>query len=180
MYFFFFQAEDGIRDYKVTGVQTCALPISTFSAGTGSRRTRLPRPAPPRCPACTPESRPPPLAPGGSRPARGLVSCATPTPANRRQQRPRGRAAHRRASCVRVLAPGPLVVAGLVKVQLAEAALRFLDDAAALGDLRRVVGLPDLVMEQLAPGVAEQLLQLRGGVEQPPSPGAVQLLNPLG
>src|SRR5256885_6626038 len=26
-YFFFFQAEDGIRDYKVTGVQTCALPI---------------------------------------------------------------------------------------------------------------------------------------------------------
>src|SRR5256885_72762 len=28
-FFFFFQAEDGIRDYKVTGVQTCALPIST-------------------------------------------------------------------------------------------------------------------------------------------------------
>src|SRR5256885_8790704 len=27
-HFFFFQAEDGIRDYKVTGVQTCALPIS--------------------------------------------------------------------------------------------------------------------------------------------------------
>src|SRR5205807_7209668 len=27
---FFFQAEDGIRDYKVTGVQTCALPISLF------------------------------------------------------------------------------------------------------------------------------------------------------
>src|SRR6266850_1504634 len=26
--YFFFQAEDGIRDYKVTGVQTCALPIS--------------------------------------------------------------------------------------------------------------------------------------------------------
>src|ERR1022692_4781469 len=26
--FFFLQAEDGIRDYKVTGVQTCALPIS--------------------------------------------------------------------------------------------------------------------------------------------------------
>src|SRR5256885_7270079 len=25
--FFFFQAEDGIRDYKVTGVQTCAIPI---------------------------------------------------------------------------------------------------------------------------------------------------------
>src|SRR5256885_3856116 len=30
--FFFFQAEDGIRDYKVTGVQTCALPISGGTA----------------------------------------------------------------------------------------------------------------------------------------------------
>src|SRR5689334_24516142 len=27
-FFFFFQAEDGIRDGTVTGVQTCALPIS--------------------------------------------------------------------------------------------------------------------------------------------------------
>src|SRR5476649_3005414 len=27
LYFFFFQAEDGIRDHCVTGVQTCALPI---------------------------------------------------------------------------------------------------------------------------------------------------------
>src|SRR5256885_5579576 len=31
IFFFFFQAEDGIRDYKVTGVQTCALPISLFA-----------------------------------------------------------------------------------------------------------------------------------------------------
>src|SRR5688500_20262972 len=30
--FFFFQAEDGIRDYKVTGVQTCALPILVVDA----------------------------------------------------------------------------------------------------------------------------------------------------
>src|SRR5204863_4908276 len=30
-YFFFFQAEDGIRDLYVTGVQTCALPISRAS-----------------------------------------------------------------------------------------------------------------------------------------------------
>src|SRR5436305_4224204 len=29
--FFFFQAEDGIRDADVTGVQTCALPISATS-----------------------------------------------------------------------------------------------------------------------------------------------------
>src|SRR5699024_3258090 len=28
LFFFFFQAEDGIRDRNVTGVQTCALPIS--------------------------------------------------------------------------------------------------------------------------------------------------------
>src|SRR3712207_6975661 len=28
--FFFFQAEDGIRDIGVTGVQTCALPISIY------------------------------------------------------------------------------------------------------------------------------------------------------
>src|SRR5256885_9489981 len=31
--FFFFQAEDGIRDYKVTGVQTCALPICSNPGG---------------------------------------------------------------------------------------------------------------------------------------------------
>src|SRR5690606_40474559 len=29
--FFFFQAEDGIRDFHVTGVQTCALPISPLA-----------------------------------------------------------------------------------------------------------------------------------------------------
>src|SRR5215213_10620889 len=36
-FFFFFQAEDGIRDWSVTGVQTCALPIS---ARTQRRRLR--------------------------------------------------------------------------------------------------------------------------------------------
>src|SRR5262249_58921533 len=30
--FFFFQAEDGIRDWSVTGVQTCALPICLAAA----------------------------------------------------------------------------------------------------------------------------------------------------
>src|SRR5690606_39875462 len=39
-YFFFFQAEDGIRDFHVTGVQTCALPILT--SGTPIIRTFLP------------------------------------------------------------------------------------------------------------------------------------------
>src|SRR2546425_8365936 len=31
-FFFFFQAEDGIRDKLVTGVQTCALPISSYAS----------------------------------------------------------------------------------------------------------------------------------------------------
>src|SRR5436190_2839393 len=39
---FFFQAEDGIRDHCVTGVQTCALPISSL----------LFRPVPVACPSC--------------------------------------------------------------------------------------------------------------------------------
>src|SRR5256886_11055807 len=38
--FVFFQAEDGIRDLTVTGVQTCALPISIFRQGPGWSDTR--------------------------------------------------------------------------------------------------------------------------------------------
>src|SRR5205823_10701053 len=41
--FFFFQAEDGIRDKLVTGVQTCALPISKYNAAGSSRETKTPR-----------------------------------------------------------------------------------------------------------------------------------------
>src|SRR5262249_58689307 len=37
---FFFQAEDGIRDWSVTGVQTCALPISPPEAGRDQARVR--------------------------------------------------------------------------------------------------------------------------------------------
>src|SRR3989442_18584 len=37
MFFFFFQAEDGIRDADVTGVQTCALPISRLKSNVISR-----------------------------------------------------------------------------------------------------------------------------------------------
>src|SRR5690606_39334400 len=33
-FFFFFQAEDGIRDFHVTGVQTCALPICSIRSTT--------------------------------------------------------------------------------------------------------------------------------------------------
>src|SRR2546427_4329754 len=37
--FFFFQAEDGIRDLTVTGVQTCALPILSRPAASANRYT---------------------------------------------------------------------------------------------------------------------------------------------
>src|SRR5690606_8310221 len=59
MCFFFFQAEDGIRDFHVTGVQTCALPISNSPKTASSalprspgRSTRRPRTSVPV--ACTP------------------------------------------------------------------------------------------------------------------------------
>src|SRR5207248_8457372 len=41
---FFFQAEDGIRDRTVTGVQTCALPISITGAISAERRCAAPTP----------------------------------------------------------------------------------------------------------------------------------------
>src|SRR5207253_10883229 len=46
VFFFFFQAEDGIRDGHVTGVQTCALPISCErpSARIGRRSRSFPTP----------------------------------------------------------------------------------------------------------------------------------------
>src|SRR2546422_3646736 len=40
-FFFFFQAEDGIRDVAVTGVQTCALPICATLRRNQERFTRL-------------------------------------------------------------------------------------------------------------------------------------------
>src|SRR5256885_7126004 len=47
--FFFFQAEDGIRDYKVTGVQTCALPIwNKHFAGTSNPAKRKDQSSPNR------------------------------------------------------------------------------------------------------------------------------------
>src|SRR5260370_41946296 len=39
IFFFFFQAEDGIRDSSVTGVQTCALPISPLPVAATSTPT---------------------------------------------------------------------------------------------------------------------------------------------
>src|SRR2546422_5581702 len=56
VFFFFFQAEDGIRDVAVTGVQTCALPISWFEsawsglATAGQLSQASPRPSASRSP----------------------------------------------------------------------------------------------------------------------------------
>src|SRR5690625_3498509 len=53
-FYFFFQAEDGIRDGHVTGVQTCALPICPLPSAPGTaarppwRSGRTGRPLPPR------------------------------------------------------------------------------------------------------------------------------------
>src|SRR5437879_7277651 len=52
--FYFYQAEDGIRDTSVTGVQTCALPISSRrrsrqNAPDRSRRRRPGAATSPRC-----------------------------------------------------------------------------------------------------------------------------------
>src|SRR5438094_3311038 len=60
LFFFFFQAEDGIRDRTVTGVQTCALPIyrratcSTTSCRTSrASRCALASPTSASCPWAT-------------------------------------------------------------------------------------------------------------------------------
>src|SRR5438132_12619645 len=45
---FFFQAEDGIRDHCVTGVQTCALPISTICCSLITNGGEIARTSPPR------------------------------------------------------------------------------------------------------------------------------------
>src|SRR5690606_40325776 len=42
LFCFFFQAEDGIRDFHVTGVQTCALPISSRNGKKASEASTAP------------------------------------------------------------------------------------------------------------------------------------------
>src|SRR5256885_16349952 len=57
---FFFQAEDGIRDYKVTGVQTCALPIYPprwlLIAPLAAASAAQPAGAPPHCEPAPPQA----------------------------------------------------------------------------------------------------------------------------
>src|SRR6266516_5243085 len=84
-FFFFFPAEDGIRDRTVTGVQTCALPISpawlpctTRSCGKAPRprpERRLGRPA---RPVSAGQARPARHVERTSAPARGLPTSWAP------------------------------------------------------------------------------------------------------
>src|SRR5947209_15411963 len=67
---FFFQAEDGIRDIGVTGVQTCALPICAAPLGRRSRRA-------PRTPRTTPSAAGSPR--GRQDPGRPRDGSRTPT-----------------------------------------------------------------------------------------------------
>src|SRR5437879_13257308 len=108
MLLFFFQAEDGIRDTSVTGVQTCALPISH---GGGTRR---------RAPAAaghhsTRRSR----ARARGRPSRGgRVGAATPADDARRilaalQQVILGQQAATREALVCLLARGHVLLEGV-------------------------------------------------------------------
>src|SRR3712207_8550912 len=65
IFFFFFQAEDGIRDIGVTGVQTCALPILRFTPSPpdfqGPARAHRTPPEPRRFPRHGPLSRGEPI-----------------------------------------------------------------------------------------------------------------------
>src|SRR5206468_5531976 len=54
---FFFQAEDGIRDLIVTGVQTCALPISAGARSRGSEPAGRPCSSSPPARGSTPSAR---------------------------------------------------------------------------------------------------------------------------
>src|SRR5438034_10993984 len=72
-FYFFFQAEDGIRDHCVTGVQTCALPIS--DAGGTRRPARQPGPEGLRAGRLVPPASEWWCRAGRGRPAAGVGSC---------------------------------------------------------------------------------------------------------
>src|SRR5713226_3878896 len=118
--FFFLQAEDGIRDGRVTGVQTCALPISGRGAAHGRagapgpatpgrryRRDRVPTRAgaAPSTPAPAKDARPLPAPAAPSR-ARGPAGAGTPRARRAREPRPSSRSGRDR-SALRRSAPPP-------------------------------------------------------------------------
>src|SRR5216684_3043054 len=80
LFFFFFQAEDGIRDVAVTGVQTCALPISPGETLWRVVVERAVPDAPPPVSAGPSSALPrtPPLRHGSARAAQGLRQTSWP------------------------------------------------------------------------------------------------------
>src|SRR3989441_7311355 len=121
IFFFFFQAEEGIRDKLVTGVQTCALTISTqitvtgWTPGTTRKRTRPIVATPPRVATTTSsfvESTPP----SNQAAPRTISPAATSS-----SERP----ASRGASAVQVAAPAAQTVANRpTSLELARASFR--------------------------------------------------------
>src|SRR6478735_1221909 len=120
MFFFFFQAEDGIRDYKVTGVQTCALPIWAEGAHADSllwgENAARPSCSPTRLPG-TPRAvyRTPPVGfrprgrdPGAGRPGgEGCVNTPAAAPFRARG----GRAVRHPRAMAYGEGPGPIAIA---------------------------------------------------------------------
>src|ERR1039457_3199017 len=77
-YLFFFQAEDGIRDYKVTGVQTCALPIYCRAPKALMVADRLLEPGRPKNPRSTDGRASVPTRPRRTAPVvLGRIDCAS-------------------------------------------------------------------------------------------------------
>src|SRR5207244_10291580 len=85
LFFFFFQAEDGIRDDLVTGVQTCALPILLSWAISPPRARSASRTATSSTGRATSSDR----STSGTRPSRASASRAhsRPSPATRSEER---------------------------------------------------------------------------------------------
>src|SRR5438034_7856151 len=113
-FFFFFQAEDGIRDHCVTGVQTCALPIC-HAVPAGASPDGTPRgPRRGRARDGAPSASGP--APGTGSPAGGGRSCAGRAPGRRRVPRP---AQQRAASWAQTADPAAVRSPGEAALQVA-------------------------------------------------------------
>src|SRR5687768_17973991 len=84
-FFFFFQAEDGIRDVAVTGVQTCALPIWP---GSPPRADRLPSRRRTTAPSSPPAERPARRSRRPADPPRSDSRRTATTPVQTRRARP--------------------------------------------------------------------------------------------
>src|SRR5690606_40424849 len=92
--FFFFQAEDGIRDFHVTGVQTCALPISFLPRPCSSRNgspTKAASPTRSSPPSGAPASRRCPILPRCRRRASGRRGTLPPRWVSRSEERREGK-----------------------------------------------------------------------------------------